>query len=160
SVIVNQRSGFVVDGHARIALAISKQQASVPVVYVDLDEAEEGMVLATLDPISALAGTDDSQLAALLASVVTEHDVLAGLRRDLGPPGQKTLNPDDADLTPPAEPVTKAGDLWLLGEHRLLCGDAFSASDHERVLAGDSVDYVLTDPPYGVGRDDYDMPYP
>ena len=53
-VIVNQRSGFVVDGHARVALAI-KAKEKVPVLYVELDEREEAIILATIDPLSAMA---------------------------------------------------------------------------------------------------------
>jgi DNA modification methylase len=153
SVIVNQRTGYVVDGHARIALAITCQQPTVPVVYVDLDDAEEKLILATLDPLAALAGADDGQLAALLAEVSTSDDALSQLLRDLAPPVVKQLNPDDADLTPPAEPTTQPGDLWLLGEHRLLCGDATSAEDVVRLLDGARPPLLVTDPPYGVEFD-------
>ncbi len=54
-VMVNRRTGFVVDGHARVALAISRNEPSVPVLYVDLSPEEEALVLATLDPIGAMA---------------------------------------------------------------------------------------------------------
>src|SRR5438128_1559091 len=57
-VLVNQRTGHVVDGHARVEEALSRKEPSVPVLYVDLDEAEEALVLATLDPIGAMAGRD------------------------------------------------------------------------------------------------------
>lgn len=73
TVLVNQRTGFVVDGHLRVAHAISKSEASVPVTYVDLSEEEEGIVLATLDPISALASTDYEQLDSLIADLQDEH---------------------------------------------------------------------------------------
>ncbi|MDA1241306.1 MAG: hypothetical protein O2798_10775, partial [Chloroflexi bacterium] len=65
--IVNQRTGHVVDGHARIVLAISRGEAAVPVVYVDLDEDEERLILATLDPLSAMAETGSEAMAALMA---------------------------------------------------------------------------------------------
>lgn len=70
-IIVNKRSGHVVDGHLRVSLAISRNEASVPVVYVDLDEREEALVLATIDPLSAMAATDKEQLDALLRDVAT-----------------------------------------------------------------------------------------
>ena len=70
NVIVNQRTGFVVDGHARVALAISRGE-KVPVVYVDLDEAEEKLILATIDPLSAMAGTDKDLLAGLMEDIHT-----------------------------------------------------------------------------------------
>jgi hypothetical protein len=64
-VLVNRNTGFVVDGHARIALALSRGEPSVPVLYVDLSPEEEALVLATLDPIGAMAGRDEEKLRAL-----------------------------------------------------------------------------------------------
>lgn len=71
AVMVNQRTGFVVDGHLRVALAISEKQPMVPVTYVDLSEDEEALILATFDPIAAMAATDKAQLDALLRDVQT-----------------------------------------------------------------------------------------
>jgi DNA modification methylase len=65
----------------------------------------------------------------------------------------KVLNEDDADLTPPTEPITKPGDLWLLGQHRLLCGDATKAEDVARLMGDNRAVLFATDPPYLV---DYD----
>jgi hypothetical protein len=56
-ILVNQRTGHVVDGHLRVTLALRRNEPTVPVIYVDLTEQEEALVLATLDPIGALAGT-------------------------------------------------------------------------------------------------------
>lgn len=69
NVLVNERSGYVIDGHARIALALREGQPTIPVTYVDLSEAEEAEILVTLDPLAAMAGTDAVQLEALLAEV-------------------------------------------------------------------------------------------
>lgn len=57
-IIVNQRTGHVVDGHLRVSLALRRNEPTVPVLYVDLSEAEEKLVLATLDPIAAMATAD------------------------------------------------------------------------------------------------------
>lgn len=90
-VIVNRRTGNVVDGHLRVSLALSRNEPTVPVVYVDLDEAEERLVLATIDPLSAMAGTDTEQLAALLGEItVTDaslQEMLAELGNKAGIPG-------------------------------------------------------------------------
>jgi len=149
-VLVNQRTGFVVDGHLRVAAALARAESSVPVRYVDLEPDEERLVLATLDPITALATSDSDKLAALLDGLQPADAAVADLLRELTPPRQKQLNPDDADLTPPDAPVTQPGDLWVLGEHRLVCGDASSADDLARLVDGDQVDMVLADPPYGI----------
>jgi len=58
-------------------------------------------------------------------------------------------DPDDAPAAP-EHPVTQTGDLWLLGRHRLLCGDSTVATDVERVLGGIQPHLMVTDPPYGV----------
>lgn len=66
----------------------------------------------------------------------------------------------DPDAVPevPAEPITKPGDLWLLGRHRLLCGDSTSANDAAKLLSGQTPDVLLTDPPYGMRLDtDYSL---
>lgn len=82
-VIVNQTTGLVVDGHARVALAIKHQQNAVPVKYVTLTEPEEAMVLATLDPIAALATRDDAALTHLLGELETEREGLRMLLDEL-----------------------------------------------------------------------------
>ena len=88
-IIVNRRSGHVVDGHLRVSLALREAADSVPVVYVDLDPAEEALILATLDPLAAMATTDDAKLAELLADITlpdeAELEGLAALLASLGP---------------------------------------------------------------------------
>jgi len=68
-VIVNKRTGFVLDGHLRVALAQKRHETSVPVKYVDLTDDEEGRVLAVFDPIGSLAGVDTDKMDALLADI-------------------------------------------------------------------------------------------
>jgi hypothetical protein len=68
-VIVNRRTGYLIDGHERVWQALQNGDAEVPYVEVDLDEAEEAYVLATLDPIGAMAQASNEQLGALLAEV-------------------------------------------------------------------------------------------
>jgi DNA modification methylase len=110
-------------------------------------------VLATLDPLSALATQSDEQLTALLDGLQPTSAALGSLLRELAPPVPKQLNPDDADLTPPEDPVTQSGDLWLLGDHRLLCGDATNADDVALLLDSETPNLMVTDPPYGVNYD-------
>lgn len=160
-VIVNQRTGYVVDGHARIALALRQGQPTIPVLYVDLDEREEALVLATLDPISAMATYDAAALDELLRDVNTGSAALQTMLDDLATEAGLYLPNDDG---PPvdAEPQisraeelrakwgTEAGQLWKLGEHRLAVGDCTDAAVVERVMGGDKADMAWTDPPYGV----------
>ena len=153
-VLVNQRTGFVVDGHARVALALSRGEPTVPVLYVDLDPAEEALVLATLDPIGAMAGRDDEKLRALLADVTVDDAGLLAMLGDLGghEPKAGLTDPDEVPA-PPEEPYVKAGELWRLGDHRILCGDATNPEDVARLLDGAAPTLLATDPPYGVQLD-------
>lgn len=82
-VLVNKATGYVIDGHLRVALAISRGEPTVPVKYVELTEAEEAKVIATLDPLAALAVADSEVLADLLAQVETENEAVGELLNDL-----------------------------------------------------------------------------
>ena len=152
-VIVNSRTGLLVDGHLRVELALRHGETQVPVVYVDLTEQEEALVLASLDPLAALATKDDAAFRALLESVSIDDNALLAMLDRLAPGALKPrVDPDDVPPVP-TEPYVKSGDLWLLGDHRLLCGDATSPEDVERLLDGATPRLLVTDPPYGVQLD-------
>jgi len=78
-VIVNKRTGHIIDGHLRVEMALEMHEKTVPVCYVDLDEHEERIALATFDPLSALANTDEDIHAALLKSIECENENLKAL---------------------------------------------------------------------------------
>jgi hypothetical protein len=84
-LIVNERTGHVVDGHARLELAVERGEPSVPVIYVDLDEAEEALVLASLDPLAAMAEMDGERLGALLDEAQASDARLQAMLDDLRP---------------------------------------------------------------------------
>jgi DNA modification methylase len=153
-ILVNRRTGFVVDGHARVALALSRGEPTVPVLYVDLDPDEEALVLATLDPIGAMAERDDDKLRALLADVTVDDAGLLALLGDLRGDEPKTgLTDPDEVPEPPEEPYVKPGDLYRLGDHRMMCGDATDPNAVARLLGGAAPTLLATDPPYGVQLD-------
>lgn len=162
SVIVNKRTGYIVDGHARVELAMAQGQSSIPVVYVDLSEQEEALVLAVLDPIGAMAGQDGAALENLLNEVTTNDPglqslldaLLGGIVDEDSSEGGLT----DDDAAPPVEEtaITQPGDLWILGDHRLLCGDSTSVIEVERLCERKPVDMVWTDPPYNVNYEGSD----
>lgn len=74
AIMVNRTTGHVVDGHARIEEALTNGEATVPVLVVELDEREEAIVLATFDPIGAMAETDGQRLAELLDDAQVSDD--------------------------------------------------------------------------------------
>lgn len=159
SVIVNRTTGHLVDGHLRVELALAAGQPQIPVVYVELSEDEERIILASLDPIAAMADADRDKLAELLASVRSEDEAVRALleriaqQEQIDLPAIGGLTDPDAVPEPPAEPITKPGDLWLLGPHRLLCGDSTLPEDVVRLMDGKRAVLMATDPPYLV---DYD----
>ena len=78
-VIVNKRTGNLIDGHLRCQLAAREGAQTIPVVYVDVSEDEEALVLATLDPIGAMAATDKQKLDELFAGIESENEQVNAL---------------------------------------------------------------------------------
>jgi len=143
----------LIDGHLR---AETTPDAVVPVLIVDLTDEEADKLLLTLDPLAAMAEADRGRLADLLALVTTEDAgvrlLLERIARDGGvtaPLLPGNTDPDDAPPLP-AEPTSVLGDVWLLGPHRLLVGDATNEQDHDRLMGMDVARLLVTDPPYGV----------
>ena len=102
-ILVNKTTGNVVDGHLRVELALSKHEAEVPVLYVELTEAEEGLILASLDPIGSMAAADQDKMRELLAETQVADDELRALLQDLG--GSFAVDTTDAPwLADGAEP--------------------------------------------------------
>ncbi|HRT92717.1 MAG TPA: DNA modification methylase, partial [Anaerolineaceae bacterium] len=158
-VIVNKRTGNLIDGHLRCQLAAREGAKTIPVKYVDLSEDEEALVLSTLDPIAAMAVTDKQKLDDLFASIETENaDVLKMLDDIAEKERLEYAKRDPVDAEPQIDRAAElnekwqvvTGDLWQIGEHRLLCGDSTKREDVERVTGGENAVLMLTDPPYGV----------
>jgi len=144
---------MLIDGHLR---AETTPGIMVPVLVLDVTEAEADKLLATLDPLAAMAGADAAKLDALLASVKTDsgalQEMLDGLKDANPTPVEPGGGGDEFDTTVEDGPTrAKAGDLWVIGgKHRLLVGDCTVAANIERLMAGAKADAVVTDPPYGV----------
>ena len=154
NVIVNARTGHMIDGHLRVELALRRGITTVPITYVELSEAEEKLILASLDPITGLAHTDESLLQELLAELHTDNEKLAAFletMRDGGDDTPKVGNTDEDDIPEaPKVPVSEKGELWILGKHRLYCGDSTKPEDLQALMQGEEADLVWTDPPYNV----------
>lgn len=122
SVIVNQRTGHLIDGHLRVSLALRDGIKKVPVSYVDLSSAEEALILATFDPISALATTDSQKLEELLAEVGSGSEDVQILLSKLA---------SEAGVIPPDFEPTPAEDQPRLDQKKSVecpkCGYEFKA---------------------------------
>lgn len=152
--VVRERGGgyMIIDGHMRSEL---DPEALVPVAVLDLKPEEADKMLASFDVITSMAERDDAGWAALLASLEANseefNDLLSSWRNEegIGSPGTKGLT--DPDALPPEVPTrAKRGDLWIMGPHRVLCGDSAIVGDVERLMAGERGALMVTDPPYGV----------
>jgi DNA modification methylase len=157
-ILVNKQTGHVVNGHARIALAIERHEATVPVTYVDLSGDEERTVLATLDPLGAMATTDLAKLEELLAAATPSDERIASMLGDLAARhGLASLGLGDPDaVVEPPEPAAlyvQPGERWRLGDQTLLVGDATNPVDVARLLGSAEPHLLVTDPPYGVDLD-------
>jgi DNA modification methylase len=150
----------ILAGHGRLAAAKDMGLAEVPVIVLDHLSAEQRRAYILADNKLALnAGWDekllrlelgDLQLADFDLSLIGfSDDELADLLPDI-----EELPPEDADADAvpeaPEDPITKPGDLWLLGKHRVMCGDSTSLDEVETLMNGTQADLLLTDPPYNV----------
>lgn len=144
----------LIDGHLR---ASTTPETEVPVLVLDVDDAEAAKLLASLDPLAAMAEADAGALDSLLRDVQTGNQALADMLTNLAEEAgilndqQKEVNEDEVP-EPPVDPITKPGDLWVLGEHRVLCGDSTKKEDVERLMGGKKESAIITDPPYGIGK--------
>ena len=105
-VIVNQRTGHILDGHARVELAVRRGEPTVPVVYVELEEAEESLVLASLDPLAGLALVDQGKLDALLAEISVRDGALGTFLSGLAVPDFQPVGMDEQSRLDQKKPVT------------------------------------------------------
>jgi len=163
-ITVSKRSGYVVKGHGRLAAALQLGCSEVPVdVQEYKDEASEYADMIADNRIAELAEADQDALKGLLTD-----DVFEGFDLDLTGFGDLDfLNDeiDNTDLNDDSENAedlidqgdilqqkwgTKLGQIWQLGDHRLMCGDSTNSFEVENLMGGIKADMMFTDPPYGV----------
>src|ERR1700716_1533096 len=152
--------GTIIAGHGRVLAARKLRIAHVPVMIASGWTDAQKRAYAIADNKLTLNGGWDEELLGLelgeleilgfdldlIGFTESEREALAA---------QFTEGLTDPDAVPdlPSDPITRDGDLWVLGTHRLLCGDSTSAEATERLLAGVKPQLMITDPPYGVNYD-------
>jgi DNA modification methylase len=158
-IVVNKRNMRIVGGHQRYKILQEYDVESVKVIMVDLNEIEEQAMNLTLNN-NEIGGEWTASLIPLIERLRKEASDdyinlrLKELRESVGDMGVENIGdgrtlPDDIP-EPPKETITKKGDLWILGDHRLLCGDSTTDEDVSRLMDGHKASLFATDPPYCV----------
>jgi DNA modification methylase len=152
--------GVMIAGHARLAAARKLGLAEVPVIVLEHLTPAQRRALVIADNRLALSAGWDEELLRLELEALREEDFNldllgfgeAELEALLAEPEAEAAGLTDEDAVPaaPEAAVTVSGDVWALGDHRLLCGDATQISDVDKVLTGGLADMVFSDPPYNV----------
>ncbi|HUO04314.1 MAG TPA: ParB N-terminal domain-containing protein, partial [Candidatus Binataceae bacterium] len=135
---------MLIDGHLR---AETTPEQPVPVLVLDVDEAEADKLLATLDPLAGMAEMDKMAFKNLAVTINTESTDVRELLN-----GMAGIAPEvrqDAIPVVTENPTARSGQLWRLGGHRILCGDSTRPEHIARLMGNERAVLFQTDPPYG-----------
>ncbi|GGB41632.1 adenine methyltransferase [Lentibacillus populi] len=163
-LVWNKRTGNLVGGHQRLKILLDQGVTSVDVSVVDMDITKEKALNIALNKVSG--GWDDEKLAELLRELSDTplgfeitgfeqnelNELIGGLPSDteINDPVEDDNFDVDAAVENITEPETEYGDVWKLGRHLLVCGDATKLKDIDKLMGEDKADLVITDPPYNV----------
>jgi len=155
--ILVSKEGYILAGHARLKAAEKAGISEVPVIYLPLEGEKAEAYLVADNRLQDETDWDYEKLKNLLQELDTgeidleltgfDMDEIEDLMTQFNVPGEII---EDEAPEPPEEPVTKPGDLWLLGRHRLLCGDSTDQTVVAKLMENQLADMIFTDPPYNV----------
>lgn len=151
---------IIVEGHGRQIAAIEMGLDKVPCIRLDhLTDTQRRDYALRHNRTAELSNWDIEQLEEEIAQLELDGIDLSGLEFDFidgldGGGGADSDITEDEPPEPPETPVTKRGDIWRLGQHRLMCGDSTDAEAWAKLMSGEKADMVFTDPPYGVAIGD------
>ena len=164
-IVYNKRTGHLVGGHQRVKALLALGETHAEVRVVDLPISEEKAANLALNHPGIGGEWDDALLAVVLDDVKRDlptafeelqlADIIAdaGLADDAADGGTDGLTDPDDVPEPLPDPVTRAGDVWVMGAHRIICGDSTDAATVARLLGDVKPHLMVTDPPYGVEYD-------
>lgn len=172
-IVINQEN-IICAGHTRWKAAIKENIKTVPVYKKKMSEAEfiaynladnrtgeiatwdedlKNELINDLhemdDSFLSATGFDDEELEVAFESILTDEEIEE----------RKNQEAEKDNFVPEVEhePITKRGDVWLLGDHRVMCGDSTMIDDVDKLMDGDKADMVYTDPPYGISYQNSDL---
>ena len=155
-ITVSNLSGFIVKGHGRLQAAKAAGLKQCPVEYQNFkDEEEEMSALLADNKLAELAEIDVEKLTEIFKDVEFEDLSLTGYSKEefdelIDVFEEADLLGDPDEVPEEVETRCKLGDIWQLGNHRLMCGDSTCKSDVQKLVNGEKADMVFTDPPYGM----------
>jgi len=155
-IIVSKRSGFIIAGHGRLMALKLLGVEKAPIDYQDFEnEADEIMFLEADNHIAEFAEHDKDKMLENLKDLdidLAEFDFEEVGLIEFELPEVEIIPEGDEDAVPELkpDPIAKRGDIWLLGNHRLMCGDSTMIDDVEKLMNSEKADMVFTDPPYNV----------
>jgi DNA modification methylase len=162
-ILVDTKAGIIA-GHGRLLAARKLGLSEVPVIVLDhLTEAQKRAYIIADNQLALHAGWDEDLLREELAALQAEDfdlDLIGFEDEEVArllaaQDATQGLTDEDAAPELPQTPISARGDLWMLGNHKLLVGDATDPSNVAKLIAGDAADLIFTDPPYNVDYEGY-----
>ena len=151
-IVVDNR-GVVVAGNGTLEAAKRLGWEEIDAVETDLDPARATAFGIADNRTAELAEWDDEVLKSLVDSLDDELADILALDLSDGSSLEAATNVEEVEIPEDPEPITKPGDLWVMGRHRLLCGDSTSPEDVARLFEGQTASMIHADPPYGMGKE-------
>lgn len=150
--IVIDKNGTIVTGHTRLKAAKKFGMKTVPCIVADDLTPEQIKAFRLADNKVAEAAEWDMELLNEELDGIVDIDMSDFNFSDItdSPSSEDVVEDDDENIELPSEPKTRLGDIWVIGRHKLMCGDATSEDVLKRLMGGDKADMYLTDPPYNV----------
>ena len=150
--IVIDKNGTIVTGHTRLKAAKKLGMKTVPCIVADDLTPEQIKAFRLADNKVAEAAEWDMELLNEELDGIVDIDMSDFNFSDItdSPSSEDVVEDDGENIELPSEPKTRLGDIWVIGRHKLMCGDATSEDVLKRLMGGDKVDMYLTDPPYNV----------
>lgn len=150
--IVIDKNGIIVTGHTRLKAAKKLGMKTVPCIVADDLTPEQIKAFRLADNKVAEAAEWDMELLNEELDGIIDIDMSDFNFGDItdSPSSEDVVEDDGENIELPSEPKTRLGDIWMIGRHKLMCGDATSEDVLKRLMGGDKADMYLTDPPYNV----------
>lgn len=160
-IIARAEDNMIIAGHTRYEAALKLGLQSVPVRFMELSKADSKLLALADNKTAEIAEWDEEELEKVLQNLVDEGHNVEGLgwnEEELQELIELSDPTEKEEAAPPEvredeEPISQLGEVYQLGEHRLICGDTTDPATWEKLMQGEKADMVFTDPPYGMFLD-------